>query len=155
MKGLNRTYLPITYDITGKTILILGGDASAFKKIQILSRYTDRFFVVARDVCEGIKMALIPYAEKAIEASDLAGFQILYSCTNDRDLNRQIVQWGHERGMLVNIHDDPELCDFVSPAIYKKQNLTVAVSTNGKDALQAISIRNKLKQFLETEDSAP
>jgi precorrin-2 dehydrogenase/sirohydrochlorin ferrochelatase len=155
MKGLNRTYLPITYDITGKTILILGGDASAFKKIHILSRYTDRFFVVARDVCEGIKMALIPYAEKSIEASDLVGFQILYSCTNDRELNRQIVQWGHEQGMLVNIHDDPELCDFVSPAIYKKQNLTVAVSTNGEDALQAISVRDKLKQFLETEDSFP
>jgi len=155
MKGLNRTYLPITYDITGKTILILGGDASAFKKIQILSRYTDRFFVVARDVCEGIKVALIPYAEKSIEASDLDGFQILYSCTNDRDLNLQIVQWGHERGMLVNIHDDPELCDFVSPAVYKDKNITVAVSTNGEDSLQAISIRNKLKQFLETEDGIP
>ncbi len=155
MKGLNRTYLPITYDITGKTILILGGDSSAFRKIQILSRYTDRFFVVARNVCEGIKMALVPYTVKSIEASDLVGFEILYSCTNDRKLNRQIVQWGHNRGMLVNIHDDPELCDFVSPAIYKKQNLTVAVSTNGEDALQAIAVRNKLKQFLDTEDGFP
>lgn len=155
MKGLNRTYLPITYDITGKTILILGGDSSAFRKIQILSRYTDRFFVVAQDVCVGIKSALIPYAEKSIEPSDLDGFRILYSCTNDRDLNLQIVQWGHERGMLVNIHDDPELCDFVSPAIYKKKNITVAVSTNGEDSMQAISIRNKLKQFLETEDDFP
>jgi precorrin-2 dehydrogenase/sirohydrochlorin ferrochelatase len=155
MKGLNRTYLPITYDITGKTILILGGDSSAFKKIQILSRYTDRFFVVAQDVCVGIKSALIPYAEKSIEPSDLDGFRILYSCTNDRHLNLQIVQWGHERGMLVNIHDDPELCDFVSPAIYKNKNITVAVSTNGEDSMQAISIRNKLKQFLETEDDFP
>jgi precorrin-2 dehydrogenase/sirohydrochlorin ferrochelatase len=155
MKGLNRTYLPITYDITGKTILILGGDSSAFKKIQILSRYTDRFFVVAQDVCVGIKSALIPYAEKPIEPSDLDGFRILYSCTNDRDLNLQIVQWGHERGMVVNIHDDPELCDFVSPAIYKHKNITVAVSTNGEDSMRAISIRNKLKQFLETEDDFP
>ena len=155
MKGLNRTYLPITYDITGKTILILGGDSSAFKKIQILSRYTDRFFVVAQDVCVGIKSALFPYAEKSIEPSDLDGFRILYSCTNDRDLNLQIVQWGHERGMVVNIHDDPELCDFVSPAIYKNKNITVAVSTNGEDSMRAISIRNKLKQFLETEDDFP
>ncbi len=155
MKGLNRTYLPITYDVTEKTILILGGDSSAFKKIQILSRYTDRFFVVAQDVCIGIKKALIPYAEKSIEASDLVGFQILYSCTNDRDLNRQIVKWGHEQGMLVNIHDDPELCDFVSPAIYKNKNVTVSVSTSGEDSLQAISIRNKLKEFLETEDDIP
>lgn len=155
MKGLNRTYLPITYDVTGKTILILGGHSSALKKIRILSAYTDRFHVVARDVCDDIKKAGIPYVEKSLEAKDLDGFQILYSCTNDRDLNHQIVQWGHERGMLVNIHDDPELCDFVSPAIYKEKNITVAVSTNGEDSLQAISIRNKLKQFLETEDDFP
>ncbi len=155
MKGLNRTYLPITYDITGKTILILGGHSSAHKKIQILSRYTDRFFVVAQDVCVGIKKAMIPYAEKSIEPSDLVGFHILYSCTNNRDLNHKIVQWGHDQGMLVNIHDDPELCDFVSPAIYKNKNITVSVSTNGEDSLQAISIRNKLKQFLETEEEIP
>lgn len=155
MKGLNRTYLPITYDITGKTILILGGHSSAFRKIQILSAYTDRFQVVARDVCDCIKKTDIPYREKAIEPSDLDGFQILYSCTNDRELNRQIVQWGHERGMLVNIHDDPELCDFVSPAIYKDKNITVSVSTSGEDALQAISLRNKLKEFLEKEDVLP
>ncbi len=155
MKGLNRTYLPITYDITGKTILILGGHSSAYKKIQILSRYTDRFFVVAQDVCEGIKKAMIPYAEKSIEPSDLVGFDILYSCTNDRDLNQRIVQWGHDQGMMVNIHDDPELCDFVSPAIYKNKNITVSVSTDGEDALQAISIRNRLKQFLETEEEIP
>jgi len=151
MKGLNRTYLPITYDITEKTILILGGHSSALKKIKILSAYTERFHVVARDVCDCVKALGIPYVEKPIEAADLDGFQILYSCTNDRDLNRQIVQWGHDRGMLVNIHDDPELCDFVSPAIYREKNITVAVSTNGEDSLQAISIRNKLKQFLETE----
>lgn len=155
MIGLNRTYLPITYDITGKTILILGGHSSALKKIRILSTYTDRFHVVARDVCDCVKKEGIPYVEKSIEASDLDGFEILYSCTNDRDLNRQIVQWGHDRGMLVNIHDDPELCDFVSPAIYRKKNITVAVSTNGEDALLAISIRNKLKQFLETEKILP
>ena len=155
MKGLNRTYLPITYDITGKTILILGGHSSAFRKIQILSAYTNRFQVVARDVCDCIKKADIPYTEKSIEAKDLDGFEILYSCTNDRDLNGQIVQWGHERGMLVNIHDDPELCDFVSPAIYKDKNITVSVSTSGEDALLAISIRNKLKEFLEKEDVIP
>lgn len=155
MIGLNRTYLPITYDVTDKTILILGGHSSALKKIKILSAYTDRFHVVAKNVCDCVKTMGISYVEKSIEPSDLDGFQILYSCTNDRDLNRQIVQWGHDRGMLVNIHDDPELCDFVSPAIYKKNHITVAVSTNGEDAMLAISIRNKLKQFLETEDVSP
>ncbi len=151
MIGLNRTFLPISYDIQDKTILILGGTRDAFKKIAILQRFTDRFFVVGRIVCNCIRQAGIPFIEKDIEPSDLDGYQILYSCTNDRDLNRQIVQWGHERGMLVNIHDDPELCDFVSPAIYKDGNISVAVSTSGEDSLLSIALRNKLKDFLISE----
>ena len=151
MKGLNRTFLPISYDIQDKTILILGGTRDAYKKITILQRFTDRFFVVARKVCDCIRKAGIPYVEKSVEPADLDGYQILYSCTNDRDLNRRIVQWGHERGMLVNIHDDPELCDFVSPAIYKDGNISVAVSTSGEDALLAIKLRDKLKDFITSE----
>ena len=151
MIGLNRTFLPISYDIEDKTILILGGSRDAFKKITILQRFTHRFFVVSRKVCNCIRQAGIPFAEKSIEPSDLDGFQILYSCTNDRELNRRIVQWGHERGMLVNIHDDPELCDFVSPAIHKDGNVSVAVSTSGEDALLSIALRDKIKDFIISE----
>ena len=151
MIGLNRTFLPISLDIQDKTILILGGAHDAFKKITLLQRFTNRFFVVSRKVCKCIRQAGVPFMEKSIEPSDLDGYQILYSCTNNRELNRRIVQWGHERGMLVNIHDDPELCDFVSPAIYKDGHISVAVSTSGEDALLAIALRNKLKDFLISE----
>jgi len=54
--------------------------------------------------------------------------------------------------MLVNIHDDPELCDFISPAIYKKENISISVSTNGIDALQSIAIRDKIKKMVESEN---
>ena len=55
MKGLNKTFLPISYDITGKTILILGGGKDAIKKIKILKNYTNNFLVVARKICEEIR----------------------------------------------------------------------------------------------------
>lgn len=151
MKNLNKTYLPISYDITDKTILILGGTREALKKIRILQRFTDRFFVVARHVCDCIRDAQIPFVEKEINSSDLDGYDILYSCTNNRSLDEQIVKWGHERNILVNIHDVPVLCDFVSPAIYKQDKISIAVSTSGEDALLAIALRDKLKEFLIKE----
>lgn len=51
MKGLNRTFLPISFDITGKTILVLGGGRSALKRTCILQRFADRFTEVVREVC--------------------------------------------------------------------------------------------------------
>lgn len=152
MKGLNKIFLPVSIDITDKTILILGGGESAHKKIKILSRYTNLFYVVAREVCNGIIDDEIPYVIKDIEEKDLDGFGILYSCTNDKELNKKIVEWGHIRGMLVNIHDDPELCDFISPAVYKDGNITISVSTNGEDALQSIAIRDRIKKIVESEN---
>lgn len=79
-------------------------------------------------------------------------FKILYSCTNNRALNQEIVKWGHNQGILVNIHDDPELCDFISPAVYKDGDITISISTNGIDALHAIAIRDKIKKLVESEN---
>ncbi len=152
MKGLNKIFLPVSIDITDKTILILGGGESAYKKINILQKYTEKFFVVALEVCDKIKESGIPFLIKKIEEKDLDGFKLVYSCTNDRELNKRIVGWGHQRGMLVNIHDDPELCDFISPAVYKDQNITIAVSTNGEDALLSIAIRDRIKKIVESEN---
>lgn len=150
MKGLNKTFLPVSIDITNQTILILGGDQSAYKKIKILQKYTDSFFVVANHVCQQIKDEGIDFVIKEIESKDLNGFKILYSCTNNRALNQEIVKWGHDQGILLNIHDDPELCDFISPAVYKDGDITISVSTNGIDALQAIAIRDKIKKLVES-----
>jgi precorrin-2 dehydrogenase / sirohydrochlorin ferrochelatase len=152
MKGLNKVFLPVSIDITDTSILILGGGQSAYKKIKILQKFTSNFHVVAREVCNDIKNEGISYVEKDIEREDLKGHKILYSCTNNRELNKNIVEWGHNLCMWVNIHDDPELCDFVSPAIYKQDNITISVATNGEDALLAIAIRDRIKKIVESEN---
>ena len=152
MKGLNKKFLPVSVDITNKPILILGGDNSALKKIRILQAYTDDLVVIGKIIHNQIKEMGIKFIEKEIEKDDLNGFNILYSCTNNLELNKEIIQWGHELGIMVNIHDKPELCDFISPAVIKRDNITISVSTNGEDALMSIAIRDKLKEMIENEN---
>jgi siroheme synthase-like protein len=73
---------------------------------------------------------------------------MLYSCTNNQELDQQILFDGKETGVLVNIHDKPELCQFISPAIYRNGNLSVAVSSNGEDVYESIKLRNIIGEFL-------
>jgi precorrin-2 dehydrogenase/sirohydrochlorin ferrochelatase len=144
-----KNYLPIAINIEGEKILVIGGGQSAWKKIQILKRFDAYIEVIALHVCEEIKQNKIPYTIKAYETSDLQGYLMFYSCTNNPALDEKIASDGKEAGVLVNIHDQPGLCQFVSPAIYQKDMIRIAVSSNAKNVYASIEIRNIIRDFFE------
>lgn len=142
-------FLPISIDIADQKILIIGGGHSALKKIRILQRFDAQIEVVAENILEEILSLGVPCYQKSYEKSDLKGYLMLYSCTNNETLDLQIVKDAKEAGVLVNIHDKPSLCQFVSPAIYKNGNISVAVSSNAEDVYESIRLRNQLQHYLE------
>ncbi|HKJ42531.1 MAG TPA: bifunctional precorrin-2 dehydrogenase/sirohydrochlorin ferrochelatase [Sunxiuqinia sp.] len=148
---MEKNYLPIAINIAGEKILIIGGGQSAWNKIKILKRFNAHVEVIALEVCNEIKNSDVPYRIKPYEKSDLEGYLMFYSCTNNYELDQQIAEDGREAGVLVNIHDQPDLCQFVSPAIYQNGNIRVAVSSNAKDVFASIRIRNEIKEFLDTK----
>jgi precorrin-2 dehydrogenase / sirohydrochlorin ferrochelatase len=147
------SFLPISLNVTGKKILLIGGGRIASHKIGFIQPYADTMMVIATEVLPVIKEKGIPYIEKDYEKSDLDGAFLVYTCTNIESLNRQVKADAESLGILCNVVDNPKLCDFVSPAIYKRNHITVAVGSNGQDVHRAIAVRNKIKEFLD-HDSA-
>ncbi|MBN1984839.1 MAG: bifunctional precorrin-2 dehydrogenase/sirohydrochlorin ferrochelatase [Prolixibacteraceae bacterium] len=145
---MKKNFLPISIDISGQKILIIGGGQSAFKKLKILQRFDASVEVLAANVCNEIKQSGVKYREMTYRKEHLKGYFMLYSCTNNYTLDKQILLDGKEMGVLVNIHDQPELCQFVSPAIYKNGKITVAVGSNGEDVYESIRLRNEISEFL-------
>lgn len=145
---MNKNFLPISIDIFNQKILIIGGGKSALKKLKILQRFDAWVEVIGLEICDEIKQTGITYFETAYKKELLGGYLILYSCTNNPELDRQILEDGKEMGVLVNIHDKPELCQFVSPAIYKNKNITVAVASNAENVYESIRLRNSIETFL-------
>jgi precorrin-2 dehydrogenase/sirohydrochlorin ferrochelatase len=146
---MDRKFLPISIDISNSKILIIGGGQSALKKIRILQRSGAHLEVVAENIIDEVYETGIVCFRKSYEKSDLNGYLMLYSCTNNETLDRQIAQDGREAGVLVNIHDNPALCQFVSPAIYQDGNISVAVSSNAENVYEAIRLRNLIQEYLE------
>lgn len=146
---MDRKFLPISIDISDSKILIIGGGQSALKKIRILQRSGAHLEVVAENILDEVYASGVVCHLKKYESSDLNGFLMLYSCTNNETLDRQIAKDGREVGVLVNIHDNPALCQFVSPAIYQDGNISVAVSSNAENVYEAIRLRNLIQQYLE------
>ena len=148
-----KNFLPISLDIADQKILIIGGSSSAYKKLKLLQRFDAEVEVIAITVGPQIKQSGIKYYERAYQKELLKGYLMLYSCTNDPELNMQILKDGKEAGVLVNIHDQPDLCEFVSPAIYKDDHITVAVGSNAQDVYASIRIRNEIEALLKEKKS--
>jgi len=143
-------FLPISINIEDETILIVGGGQLALHKIESLERFTHKIRLVAPEVLPEIttrRFVKIDY--KKYEPSDLEGHLLVYAATNSNDLNTQIRQDGKRFRSIVNVVDKPLNCDFVSPAVYKQDNMTVAVSSNGENVYAAIHWRNQIRELAE------
>lgn len=152
MKSEQRKYLPLWLDISNKNILLIGGGRIATQKLAALSMFTDKITILAVEICKDIQKTSFKQITKEYQPLDLNHYSIVYACTNNRTVNAQIKSDATKLGLLVNVVDDPELCDFISPAIFKKDYMTIAVSSNGVNVKKSIDWRNKIKLLIENED---
>ena len=81
----------------------------------------------------------------------LEGLSILFIAGLDRDAARQLASRARLKGVLVNVEDEPALCDFHVPAIIRRGDLTVTVSTAGRAPGLAKLIREWLERKLHLE----
>ena len=149
-----KKFLPISLDITDKKILVIGGGRIALQKIRILQQFTSLITVLAPEITGDLEdMREITCIKEQYAPEFLDGYFLVYACTNNHDLNRQIFEDAKKRRILVNVVDNPELSDFVSPAIALfPDGMTIAVGSNGKNPGKSIEWRNKLKKVI-TDDT--
>jgi precorrin-2 dehydrogenase/sirohydrochlorin ferrochelatase len=127
-------FLPISLRVTGRLIVVIGGGKIATQKMRILTRSTATIHVFAKTVCAEIRGMHCAWEERLYEPTCLTGAFLVYACTNDREVNHQIADNACARRILVNVADDPEACDFVSPAIWLKEPMSVAVGSDATNA---------------------
>ena len=147
-------YLPVNIRIKERQILIVGGGNVATHKAQILHRFTNRVTVIAPEISAGIKALPFQWKEKPIEPQDLDSIDVLFVCTDDHTLNREIKEWADERHLLTSVCDNPPLCEFTSPAIWKEDRdegaLTIAVASDAKDVKRSIRVRNRIQSLIDS-----
>ena len=105
--------------------------------------------VVSPEITQGLSEwateSRIEHVESEYRAEHLAGAFLVIGATDDRETNKQVSSDAHDRGMLVNIVDDPELCSFFVPASVTRGDLVFSVSTSGKSPTMARRIREEIE----------
>lgn len=121
--------LPLFHQITGQQVLVLGDGPAAEPKRRLVERAGGVIIDdLARAVDEGVRLAFIAYDD--VRACEVAA------------INARCA------GMLVNVVDRPELCDFTTPSILDRDPLLVAIGTGGASAGLAKHVRLRLERVL-------
>jgi siroheme synthase-like protein len=145
------SYYPIAVDLTGKTVLVVGGGEVALRKVERLAEYNARVIVVAPEVVpEMMTMAeagKIELKRNRYSATDLAGVLMVIAATDDQDVNRRVADEARGLNILVNVVDVPELCSFIVPASVKRGDLTISINTAGKSPALAKMVREKCEDM--------
>ena len=141
---------PIFLKLSSRRVVIIGGGAVAARKAQSLLAAGAHVVVVA-DTIDDMLIAFCQDANAELIKSRyskdyLSGAVLAIAATNDHELNKQIYKDCQELGLLCNVVDVPELCDFFVPAVVKRGDLQIAISTNGRCPAYAALLRKKLEQ---------
>ena len=145
-------YLPLFFDLKTKPCLLVGGGTVALRKAELLCRAGARVRVVAPKLRESLTEMVRTHQGEALQqaysADFLEGMTLVVAATDDPALNQQVHRDARERGIPVNVVDQPALCDFIFPAIVDRSPLMVAVSSGGNAPVLARLVRARLEALL-------
>jgi len=138
--------------LEGKQCLVVGAGKVGEPKIAGLLETGARIRVVALDASPSIRewahIGRLDLALRPFHPDDLNGVFLAVVATSSRSLNERIYAEAQKRGVLCNVVDVPDLCDFFYPSIVRRGDLQIAVSTAGNSPSLAQKIRLQLeKQF--------
>ncbi len=151
-------YFPVCMDMAGRPCLVVGGGAVAERKAEGLLAAGARVTVVSPALTPRIdtwaREDQLRVIRREYHAEDLAGQSLVFVATDDGAVNARVAGDARRVGLLVNAADDPAHCDFILPAVLRRGELMVAVSTGGASPALSRAVRDELDAYLDREDYA-
>jgi precorrin-2 dehydrogenase / sirohydrochlorin ferrochelatase len=142
---------PMFMKMAGKHCLVVGAGKVGEPKIGGLIDTGARIHVVAIDASDAVRewanAGRIDLELRAFSADDLDDKLLAVIATASQSLNERIYREAQQHGVLCNVVDVPELCDFFYPAVVQRGDLQIAISTAG----QSPSLAQKLRKQLERQ----
>lgn len=141
--------LPISLDVEGRRAVVTGGGTVAARKAEQLLHAGAETLVVAPMLGPEFDV-LKPHPRfrhraGMAEATDLAGAVLVFGASEDDSDDFRVAAMARSLGILVNVPDRPEHCDFNMPAILDRAPLQIAISSAGQSPLLARMIKQRLE----------
>ena len=147
-------YFPFFLQLDQLPCLIVGGGSVAERKLDLLIKAKADITVISLGFSDyildlakthNIRCIKKEYSNKILEENK---YNFVISATNDVSLNERVAKDCKKYNIIVNVVDQPEICDFIFPSILERGDITVAVSTGGASPVLARVLRTKLETMV-------
>ena len=142
-------YYPVFLDIREKKCVIVGGGEVAARKAERLLDCGAKVFIISPQLTPVLAVlkekSLIYHIAAAYTGDLINGAALVIGATDDEQTNAQIFLDARNKGIPVNIVDDPQKCDFILPSLVQRGDLAITIGTGGKSPALARHLREELE----------
>jgi len=143
---------PVFFDLTQRPCVVIGGGPIAERKVAGLVEAGATVTVISPHLTERLRQwvheGVVQYVGRPYQFGDLSGFLLAFAATGNLAVDAAVFADGRAVGVLVNSADDPTHCDFFLPALIRRGDLAIAVSTGGTSPALARVMREELQTIV-------
>jgi len=143
-------YYPIYVQLNEQPCVVIGGGKIAEGKVDGLLAANAKVKIISPELTphlhDLVKQNQIEYTARHYQMGDLTGAFMVICATDQTEINHQVWQEASANGQLVNVVDDTPRCNFIAPAILRKGDLNIAISTGGKAPALAVRLKERLQK---------
>jgi siroheme synthase-like protein len=148
-------YYPICLEMKDRRCVVIGGGAVAERKVEGLVAVGANVTVISPAITEGLRDLLtqgaIRHVAREYQTGDRAGYDLVFVATDNSEINAVVSSEARSLRIWVNSADDPDHCDFILPAVIRRGDLAVAVSTGGVSPAVTRAIREELDEYFHAD----
>jgi precorrin-2 dehydrogenase/sirohydrochlorin ferrochelatase len=148
-------YFPAFLDLRGRRCLVVGGGEIGERKTHALLDCGARVTIVSPSVTTRLAALAasgrLVHRARPFRRSDPRGCALAVAATGDPRVDRVVAAAARRWRAIVNVVDRPQHCDFIVPAVLRRGELQIAVSTGGRSPAIAREIRRRLERFFGPE----
>jgi siroheme synthase-like protein len=142
-------------NLQAKKCLVIGGGVAAERKVATLLASEARVVVISPTLTPALRRwaeaGRIAHARRAYQPGDLEDAFLCFAATSDGAVNERICRDGDAQGVLVNAVDSAAPSHFMMPAILRRGDLMIAISTGGHSPALAVAIKERLAALFGPE----
>jgi precorrin-2 dehydrogenase/sirohydrochlorin ferrochelatase len=158
MKRADVSLFPILLKLKAKKCVVVGAGKIAAGKAAGLLTSGARVVVIGPRAAEWIRSQAragkVIWQRRRFTVADVEHAFLVIAATNSYATNEAVFRACAERGVLCNVVDDPERCDFFYPAVVRRGPLQIAISTDGRSPALARRLRIELERQFGAEYGA-
>jgi uroporphyrin-III C-methyltransferase/precorrin-2 dehydrogenase/sirohydrochlorin ferrochelatase len=142
---------PAHINLDGRPVLIIGGGPAALAKARLMLAAGAALTLIAPEIAAETRAELEGRARLIVRkpvVADIEAAALLFIADTDEAEARRWAEVARMAGVLLNVVDRPELCDFTTPSIVDRGRVTVSISTAGAAPVLGKKLRARLEMLL-------